>query len=682
MRYVGRKLLFFIIILIPFWSFLVWFFWPKETVKTLILDKTVLTASGEEHRSLNWVLTHEKFTKPSGSQYDIADDYYGFFPVNRPEYQIKDLTPFSRMGLDSMAGYYDAVYFTDAYGIYQNEWYKGRDINERSPKVYGGLFNQDYLFMAKMFRQRKLLLSEFNTIASPTPIRVRENVENLLGIDFSGWTGRYYHSLDTLENPDIPRWMRRLHERYYDRKFDFEDIPGIVLIHETEKIVVLELEKHLRHEVPIINTPPVYQEKYNVPDYVRYPFWFDITFSQNPDNVYATYKLHTNERGDSSLGFHHIPKEFPAVIGDLDESLKYYFCGDFSDNPIPFGLAYFKGVEYLRKLFYNNTDPLDRKKFFWEYYRPMVTKIIDDYLLMEREGKIDRDTLRPIERYPKYVRFYRRYGYRRPQIGDETDRISYNPNTVYGSDIRNSAIFSEESEYDEEIPRDDEGNPIFLRDVEEAPSEEEAEEQRKKEFEAEQDRLAVQRRKRREAEQRKQDSINAYNQKVRAEKPAQEEKEKEEIIPEASETREMPSSAKPSRYHVGGRKMNYSAPKAVPMQKETPPADKQEEEPAEQPEEQEEVKPKPVETPPSTPRQETGSTPAMTAGWKVVLASLDNRTAAQEFVAARNLDARVVYVSKVNSYRVVLGNFNNLREAQTALNEVQATYPKAWIANF
>lgn len=711
MKYTGRKLLFFLIILIPFWSFLIWFFWPKETLKTLILDKTVLTNSGDEHRSLNWVLTHEKFTKPGGAQYDISDDYYGFFPIGRPEYQIKDLTPFSETGLDSMATYYDVGYFTDAYGIYQNEWYLGKDINERSKKVYGGLFNQDYAFMKRLYGQRKLLLSEFNIIASPTPIPVRDKVEGLLGIDFSGWTGRYYHSLDTIENPDIPKWMRRLHKAYYGEPFDFEDVPGIVLIHETNKIVVLEAEKHLEYEVPIINTPPIYQKKYEVPDYVRYPFWFDITFSQSPENVYATYKLNVKTKGDSALSFHHIPNEFPAVIGDSEENLKFYFCGDFSDNPIPFGLSYFKGVEYLRKLFYNNQDELDRKKFFWEYYRPMVTNILQDYVRSDKAGAIDRDTVRAIERYPGYVRFYKRYGYRRPSIGLEGD-VAFNPNTIYGTEIRNSGLFNEESEYEDDegndVARDDEGRPAFLRDVEDAPTEEEAAENRKKDFEVEQDLLALKRRQQREAEQRKKDSLaeRANNQEDTAPEAVQkgsakpetpvktEETEaaepEEEAVEQPKENEEKPARG---RFEVGGRKLNYMAyPRAKKSKAEEEPVAQK---PSKTAEKSDEVRSEEKqETPPeTTAKKEVKAQPPVrevpvetstpqTKQWKVVLASFDDEQQAQQFIAKRGINAEIIYVPKVGNYRVAVGGFANLREAQISLNELSNTYADAWIAQF
>ncbi len=436
MKYLGRKIIFFLIILIPFWSFLVWFFYPKTELPGIILDKTVLDRSGVEHRSFNWITTNKKLTKPDGSQYEISDDYYGFFPVNRPEYVVKDLSVFNNREVDSLAEHFEFLYYTDAYGIYTNEWVYGRDINERSRLVYGGLNKQSYRLFEKMFRNRKLVLTEFNNLASPTPLSIRQAMQRVLESDFTGWTGRYYHSLDTLLNPDIPSWMRRLHRQYYKRPFAYDDIPGIVFVHETERIFVLQLDLDLKHELPIINTGDWLIKKYGLPEFIRYPYWFDVNFAKDTANVRATYKIHTTEHGDSILASHGLPNEFPAVLGDHKENLRWYFCGDWADSPTPFGLSYFKGVQFVRKFFYNNRDELDRKKFFWEYYEPLVSGIFDDYVdaMDTLEGP---RPLPPVHR--NYEPYYRQNNIPLPNVDLIASGRRYDPNRVYGSEYKEQA---------------------------------------------------------------------------------------------------------------------------------------------------------------------------------------------------------------------------------------------------
>lgn len=407
-----------------------WFFWPKTVFPGLIVDKTVFDKTGQEHRSINWVLTHEKLVEPDGSQYDVQEDYYGFFPINRPEYVVRDLTIYDYQELDSLSQSLEWLYYSDTYGIYRNEWVYGREINERSPLVYGGLTDEAYQLYRQMYKNRKLTITEFNTLASPTPLELRFKMERMLEMSLTGWTGRYYHSLDTLLNRDIPRWMRRLHKRSYGRPFAYPDVPGIVLVHETNVIRVLRGDRHLAHPVPIINSPESTQKRFGVPQYLRYPYWFEITFPKDSNDVLANYKIHVTSRGDSLLDSLHLPNVFPAMMGDAQEGLRYYFCGDWADNPIPFGLAYFSGSQYLRKFFYNNRSRLDRKKFFWEYYLPTVTTIFEEY-------RRRMDTLKPTRPLPPlhrdFVGYYQRYGIPYPSVGVGTSYRDYDPTVILGS---------------------------------------------------------------------------------------------------------------------------------------------------------------------------------------------------------------------------------------------------------
>ena len=664
MKYAIRKIIFFLIVLIPFWSFLVWFFYPKTTINGLMLDKTVLTRQGEEHRSLNWVLSHEKYTKPDGSQYEISEDYYGFFPVNRPEYVVKDLTVFTNKEIDSLARVLDFVHYTDAYGIYQNEWIYGRDINERSAIVYGGLVDEDYQLFEDMFTRRKLTIAEFNNLASPTALNIRFKMSRLLEIDFSGWTGRYYHSLDTLVNEDIPFWMRRLHRRHLGKPFDYPDVPGIVMIHETEKIMVLRSDKHLEYEVPIINTRQKARERYDLPEYLRYPYWFDVSFSLNPENTYATYKIHTTESGDSIFNKYNLPSEFPAMIVDDDEHLRYYFCGDFSDNPIPFGLAYFKGVEYIDNLFFNNRDLLDRKKFFWEYYVPLMQNIFDDFLQV-------KDTLEPGRRLPptysNYASYYSRMGWRLPDIEAIASNRRYDPDEVLGEEFRRQAYLDSVRRREREAIRRERERSGAVDDTAESNR------YRVREYNEDEDLDTVR-------SDKPDDSLN---------EPATSESEKtdepvdpdtggfeypldtvDEVKPVSAADYDQEDTAqyfRKSRYYVGGRQPSGKSQSDGSDQEST--ESKEEEEASAQ--EREPVK------------SSSQVSDAREGTFHIIVASLKTRREAENLLKKFNDNqASIIYTPKVNSYRISRGSYASLRDAQRAANELRNRYPDAWIARY
>lgn len=389
-----------VILLTPFWMWLAWNAKESRQLHVFILDKTVLTRSCDEHRSLNWVLTNEKFVKPDNELYETDKDYFGFFPKDYERYTIRDLQGYSDEQLERLADNYDALYYTDIYGIYHNDWYQDkRDTNadqderilnifknlfgkkaslERSPLIYGGLHDEDYILLEKMKQKNKLVLAEFNLLASPSTGGLRRKVESLFNLRWARWTGRYFTSLDTLKNPELPNWVIDLYKKQHGNSWPFKN-PGIVLVHEDETIAILEDQTHLTEEVPYINSFKAAREKYDIPDKVIYPFWFDITYAPSKD-VISYYELKTNVRGDSVLKKHGIPKYFPAAIAHEGGYKFYYFSGDFSDNPIEINyMAKLRGIKALRYFLYDKSDKSDRNRFFWLYYNRIISRVLNDY---------------------------------------------------------------------------------------------------------------------------------------------------------------------------------------------------------------------------------------------------------------------------------------------------------------
>jgi hypothetical protein len=365
-------------VLIPLISWITWLLWPARPHNVLIIDKTSMTAGGEERLSFNWLLTYDKYTKPDGSTYSVSDDYLGFVPLQDENFRTRDLEQLSQLQIDSLAHHCDMTYYTDTYGVYRNDWYRRVTTTERSLLLYGGLHRNDVLFLEAMKRQPKLVIAEFNFIASPTRDSVRREVERMFDIHWTGWTGRYYSSLDT-SNGDLPRWALRLYEQQNNTHWRFHTA-GIILVHSSNLILVLENEIHLTDEIPRIFTHEQYHSLIETPDGLPYPYWFDITMSGPSNAVVAEYVLSPNEYGDSLLAKYKIPRVFPAVIEHVQDYKFYYFAGDFADNPMMNTFwAHFKGIIWLKKFFYVKTDLNDRSDFYWEYYLPMMRNIMERY---------------------------------------------------------------------------------------------------------------------------------------------------------------------------------------------------------------------------------------------------------------------------------------------------------------
>lgn len=363
------------IVLIPVWMWICWLLKPSTPLTIAIIDKTVLAHPAQEHESFNWVLKHRKYVKPDGSFYEVEKDYLGFFPQSNYRYQINDFDKKAKSRLIELARKTDIAYFTDTYGIYTNEWYTQKANLEYSQKIYGGLSANDLAFMKELKKEKKLIITEFNTIASPTKTGIKKEFEALFGLEWTGWTGRYFDVLDTTLNKELPKWLTRNYMEQHHDNWPFK-LSGIVFVSETNQIEILEYGRHLTEPLPIIETKKAYRAEYGLPATMKYPFWFDIMRTSHKNDVIATYSIKATPEGNEELAKAGILNRFPAVTAhDKADYRFYYFSGDFADNPIDTRLSHFEGIRIFSSLFYPHTIS-ERNSFFWDYYIPLISHVL------------------------------------------------------------------------------------------------------------------------------------------------------------------------------------------------------------------------------------------------------------------------------------------------------------------
>jgi hypothetical protein len=365
-----------VILFLPVISLISWTFQTKKPMDIVILDKTVPTLDREKHRSLDWVLTNERFVKKGNKfSYSYRKDYYGFFPKRPLREKLYDKKEYRLADLIVLADKSDALYYADTYGVFFNDWYKGINKSRRSRRLYGGLNNNDYLLLSEMRKRNKLVVLEYNTFDYPTADLERYKTEEQLGVKFSKWTGKYFSSLDTTSSEDFPIWMTAMFRKEYRKPWTFKK-EGVVLIKEKD-IIVLEEGTHLKNGKLYIMTDSANCKKYGVINKVPFEGWFDIIDPQ-VNKVVSKFNLQTNSVGDTLLYENFLTNEFPAVITDTVNQRTYYFSGDFATNIIPFWTSRFQGVEKLKGILYSDKVD-DPRRFFWLYYRPLINGIFSDY---------------------------------------------------------------------------------------------------------------------------------------------------------------------------------------------------------------------------------------------------------------------------------------------------------------
>lgn len=364
-----------LILVWPLISLIRWNLQTKKPIDIIIVDKTVPTLKRDHHKSFSWVLTNNRFVKKeSGKNYSYKRDYYGFSPLRPLKEKHWEIKDYRLTDLINLAEKNDAVYFTDTYGVFFNDWYEGINKSRRSRKLYGGLNNNDFLLIKEMKDRNKLVILEYNTFDYPTAQFESVRTQEKLGISFTGWTGRFFSSLDTTKN-DFPIWMTAIYRKQYKMPWTFKKA-GIVILNEKE-IIVLEEGNQLKYAMPHIITDRTNTEKFGVPESVAFNKWFDIIDAMG-NNVVSRFKLETTPKGDTLLAGNGLAARFPAVVQDSSTHRVYYFSGDFATSDLSYwtsqmlSFSIFKGILYSDK-------PDDPRRFFWLYYRPLMKSIITDY---------------------------------------------------------------------------------------------------------------------------------------------------------------------------------------------------------------------------------------------------------------------------------------------------------------
>ncbi|HCC70100.1 MAG TPA: hypothetical protein DEQ09_02975 [Bacteroidales bacterium] len=367
-----------IILILPAIGFFGWFLNEKKPIDVVLLDKTVHNLDRVNHRSFTWVLANSRFVKENNRKYLLRKDYYGFYPIKPIRSKQFRINDYRLAEVIDIAENNDVLYYADTYGVFFNDWYQGINKSRYTRKIYGGLNNNDYFLLSEMRRRDKLTILEYNTFGYPSDAYEKYRVEELMGFKSTGWTGQYYQSLDSA-NSDLPEWIVSLYKKKSRKPWNFKN-PGIVLLKGENEILVLEEGTHLENALPFIMTGTNVAEDYSVA--VQVPFCKTFDIIEPLDNeVLSTFKLMTTEEGEILLDKHFLTSEFPAVITNQGDVRSVYFCGDFATSKLPPWTACFGSMNIIKGLLYHGDDPNDTRRFFWQYYKPLLTEMLKNYQL-------------------------------------------------------------------------------------------------------------------------------------------------------------------------------------------------------------------------------------------------------------------------------------------------------------
>lgn len=379
--YEMKKLIYIIILLFAFvvTIYLIlrigWSFNDTKVLNVYILDKTVNTNDRLEHKSFTWLLNNNRYLKPNHKNYSYSKDYYGFFPVDI-ENEVFDFKSIRINEVETYAENYDVAYYTDCYGVYSFEWYKGKTKPIRSQKVYGGLNQNDYLLMKNMIESGKLIIAEFNMFSTPTNALVRSKTEDLLGISWSGWSGKYFVTLNVDDENGPDEWMKNLYESQHLGVWP-NNQSGIVLLNNDGLIEVLVNGKHLNSSLPSIKSTDDMVNRFHVANDIPYEQWFEFIKPGN-NKVSSSFNIDATDEGIAIFDKLGLSNSFPAIIEGSSDKKFFYFCGDFAENPVQIGTAKLLGGRWINHFIYR-FNASNRANFFRYYYSPLIDGILEEH---------------------------------------------------------------------------------------------------------------------------------------------------------------------------------------------------------------------------------------------------------------------------------------------------------------
>lgn len=350
---------------------IIWFLQEEKIVNIAIIDKTVPSESYREHKGLTWLLNHQRYVSEPGETYDESVDYYGFVPDEENEsYTIREL-PTDYSGTD-------LIYLADSYGVYEEDlpWQTKDKKPGSSSMITGGLQMDEWQTIKQQVQSEGTdLVMEFNTFASPTSKEVSQDMNAFLGLEWSGWSGRYFKELQTSKNA-VPQWIVENYEKN-DVQWQFEGAGFVLVSDETGEVVILS------EEADEIGSDGLHLEfteqgtaQFDLTDSPSFDYWFDINLALPETEVLADYQWDLQDAGKEKLEKAGIPENFPAVFHQSKYGADvYYFAGDFVDiNDVP-NFYRFAGFSKLRSIL--STEALDAEKsFYWKTYIPMMESIM------------------------------------------------------------------------------------------------------------------------------------------------------------------------------------------------------------------------------------------------------------------------------------------------------------------
>ena len=327
---------------LPFSGWVAWMVAPDRPLDLLVYDSTVFTDERRQHNAVGLMMTYLKVP------FDGDVDYVGTEPGGLPFGAWPETQP-------------ELVLLVDAYGVYVND---EADIDENGEILISDTFPERFADdVAEWGSAGSIMMAEFNMMHEPTDAATSEILQDVFGIDATGWTGRAFEDLQDASD--------RLKELHY-REWDYEG-PGIILVgasagdRAVDPVVEVLLPEHLGADAPRI-TGDVLNRGREID--ISYFSWFALISADVSADTELWLELPVNDRGAALLEERGVPQRSPFLVW-TDNTV--YAAGNVATTPAAFPARRIRGaLPVLERI-----PASASAQMFYLVYAPLLERLVE-----------------------------------------------------------------------------------------------------------------------------------------------------------------------------------------------------------------------------------------------------------------------------------------------------------------
>lgn len=330
--------------------------WNKNVTMGKIDRHNNITVDYRKHIGLFWILKNSRCMNPeTGTWYDPTADYYG------PRMDAAN-NIIGEKDLSEMGPVPDMIYLSDGYA------------EDSESSVEGGITRSDIETVTAAYEKGSHVVGEFNILPLADETEVRQEIEALFGIRYSGWIGRYVSDLS--DRTDVPDWARTIYKAQYGKEWDVEGAGLLLVSVEGELMVLLQGIDYAGYSV-LVKIQPDYEAQFGRLSEYFYN-WFELVEEKEGTAVVARYRLPLTEAGEQKFSSVAEAFDFPAVTKRTQgSSFAYYFAGDFCDYAATVKYSGYLFAAELNRIFYFHKTG-DITEFYWDFYVPLMSGVLDE----------------------------------------------------------------------------------------------------------------------------------------------------------------------------------------------------------------------------------------------------------------------------------------------------------------